>query len=297
MKKATRTLLITAAALMALGLIIGGIGFALGGGRMQSLNPIEKSREIAEGFTSVDISCSSAGCWILPSADGACRVETGESDVSRFKISVEGGRLSITQHREQQWHFFLLGSEKNYVRLYLPQREYDALNIRSISGGIKCAQGPSFEKAQLGSVSGSIALECAVRDTVLIRSTSGSISAKELECRQVSAISTSGRVSLSSVRCTEVSAESTSGRIELERVLASEVLSAVNTSGSVIFDRCDGGEIHARSVSGSIKGTLNTPKAFYTSSVSGSVRVPNNGDGGKCELSTVSGSIDITLAE
>ena len=199
MKKGTRIVLIAAAALMAIGLIVGAVGhFALGGGRAEALSTEERTVSIAENLSSLSIDCMSARVRLLPSEDGACRVDFSESERVRTNVEARNGELRIEQ-KQKSWlnlSFFSFGSFDYYVDVYLPKSEYETLDVETMSGSISAAKELSFRNVKLETLSGSITLDSAVSGSAELDSKSGSISAGGFDCERIIVECTSGRISI-----------------------------------------------------------------------------------------------------
>ena len=257
---------------------------------------------------SLEIECGAADIKLVPSSDQICRVECAESATLKYKVWLNEGTLHV--ERESRWSLFPISLKEDYVRVYLPERDYESLWIKSSSGGIGIPAGFRFRSAIVNASSGGVGFEADVTEEMNIRSSSGGVSVSgaspadlfisvssggismnDMEPGNVSVHTSSGSIRLSSVRCAELTADSSSGSIRFSDVVVSGKLSTECTSGSVKLDDCDAAELRIKCTSGSVSGHLLTPKIYNASATSGSVRVPDSASGGICEVHTSSGSI------
>ncbi|MBR3298644.1 MAG: DUF4097 family beta strand repeat protein [Clostridia bacterium] len=303
MNKGLKIALIAAACIIVVGLVIGVVGFALGGDAFFKNEELTEREIVIEGdFSDIYIDCERSAVVILPSEDGVCRIIAAESEKSRISAEAVNGRLEIKQSKHPKWSINFFNFDFSVFKpyrldIYLPANEYGELIASNVSGGIRVSEGFSFNNARLDTVSGGIKFHSSVRSSASFESTSGGIEASGFECELLKADCTSGGIRLSSISCAAADIECTSGGVTLTRVIASGRLEVDTVSGGITFENCDGGEIRAETVSGPIKGSLLSPKVFKTDTVSGRISVPADGEGGFCELETTSGRIEITIAE
>ena len=289
--------IIVALCLIGAGVALSAAGYFLSGKDLMALNSRETIRsvcDIEESFSRVSVGAPSANVSILPSDDGKCRVETSSFGETECRSVASGGTLKVIM---ADWHggAILFGSPK--VTVYLPQKQYESLEVRTESGDIAVGEGVLAVSATLKSSSGRISCGAEVTGALEAKSASGGVSVSGVGEAEVRLESSSGSVTLSDSRPASALLESTSGRILLREVTVSGELSASNTSGSVRLDNCDAANKYIRSTSGSVSGTLLSGKNFTADSSSGSVRVPESSGEGVCEVRTSSGSIRLEVRE
>ncbi|MGN0773684.1 MAG: DUF4097 family beta strand repeat-containing protein [Candidatus Ventricola sp.] len=259
-----------------------------------------KTYEVTEAFTDIRVEDVECNVRILRAADGPCRVVCPEKQNGSVEhtVTVNGGELRVRRHDQRKWYQRIgisLGIPD--VEIYLPEKEYGKLTLRSTAGSLQVGEGFTFESASLESVSGSVRMLSGVKKELQAESTGGRVTIENASPEKLTAKSVSGRVELAHIRSGEIMARSTSGRIELTDVMAEGSLYAKSVSGGVALDGCDGGTIRIETTSGSVKGSILSSKTFTTHSTSGSVSIPRCAGGGQCEITTTSGSIAIEIRQ
>lgn len=263
MKAKEKDMIRLAVLLLMIGLLIVAGVFAVNG-----FNPVrllrgvsgfeEREAVLIDDFSEIRILDVDASIRVLPSEDGKCSVYYDQTDKSTYTIKI-GDSALIIEHKKSWLDSFGFFMTSPRLTVYLPQANYEALNVQNVSGSIR-VEGLQFGEMNLKTTSGSIQL-----DDVRIE----------------------GEAALKTV----------SGSVRLTSAQAGG-LTAGTTSGGIRLDGVDAETLEMRTVSGSIKGTLCSGKVFEASSVSGRVRVPESTPGaGVCSASTTSGGISISVEE
>ncbi len=260
------------------------------------------------GITALEIESGAADVKLLPAADGVCRVQCAESATRKYKVWLNEGTLHV--ERQNKWSLFPISLKEDSLNIYLPEREYHSLWIKSSSGGISVPADFRFGVAIVGASSGGIGFAAEVTEEMNLQATSGGIAVSgaspsylfvstssggiamaDMRPGSVSISASSGGVRLDNLRCSDLSAKLSSGSIRFSDVIAGGPMTLTCTSGSIKLDDCDAAELRINCTSGSVSGHLLTPKIYNASATSGSVHVPSGGSGGICEVHTSSGSI------
>ena len=290
-------------------LIAAGIGVIIASLNTSGRNVMDKEYTFASAnFETILIESGSADVELLPAKDGVCRVICTENASRKNIVGVTSGLLHI--QRISKWSFFPISLAEDHIRVYLPDEAYDALQVKSSSGGVSVPADFRFrtavidassggigfaadvtEKLSLKASSGGIALVNASPSTLSVSASSGGIALSNVNSDRVSLDVSSGGMKLTDVTCGDLDAESSSGAIRFQNVIASGTMTLECSSGSIKLDDCDAAELHIKCTSGSVSGHLLTPKTYTASATSGSVRVPQTSGGGICEVRTTSGSI------
>ncbi len=286
--------IIVALCLIGAGIALSAAGYFLSGKDLMALNSREIIRsvcDIEESFSRVSVGAPSANVSILPSDDGKCRVETSSFGETECRSVASGGTLKVIM---ADWHggAILFGSPK--VTVYLPQKQYESLEVRTESGDIAVGEGVSAVSATLRSSSGRISCGAEVTGALEAKSASGGVSVSGVGDAEVTLDSGSGRLVFADSTPSSAQISSRSGKIELKNVVAAGKLTAESSSGAVRLEACDAGSIYVETASGSVYGTLLSAKSFSASSASGRVNVPES-EGGECRARTASGSITFII--
>ena len=218
----------------------------------------QRSAQFVGPFSRVRIEDVDANICILPTKEAQCIVYYDETDRSGYHLSIEDDALVIVRERSWLDSFGIIMSAPK-LNVYLPEAEYDAVDVRVVSG---------------------------------------SIQVEGLNTKEMDLATTSGKIQLSYANVTgEAALKTISGGIKMEAFRAGS-LNAKTTSGGIRLDDVDAEELELHTTSGSIKGELMSGKEFEASSVSGRISVPESKPGaGICSASTTSGSISISVAK
>lgn len=286
--------------------------------RLGTMSYVTRTHRIDQAFSGIVVESEEYSVRLLPSQDGECKVLCTDSEDGKLfhTVSVLEGTLTIRRQDDRSWHEHVGTSfAKMEIEVYLPQKDYESLTVRTASGRVEVSRELSFADARVETASGSvhfsaeagkeltvktasgrIQISNASPEAMSVRSASGSITLEAIHGdSRLNSETASGRITLTNVECREVTVDTESGGIRFTDVLASEKLSARSASGSVHLERCDAEALSIRTTSGSVKGSLLSEKVFLTDTSSGSVSVPRTVSGGVCEITTASGSIKITI--
>lgn len=300
MKRSKKIALIVAAALTVGGLIVGGaavvtMGFDFTGMNTQQFTTV--THPVDAPFSGVAVDAAECDVRLLPSEDGACRVECYDSEHITHTVSVANGTLTITRQDTRRWYerIGVYWGDEVAITIYLPPHTLDTLSVRTLSGDVTVSDAFSCRTADIQTTSGDVDMAAAVSDRLSFRSVSGDLHAKNASPAVFEIKTTSGDMSLSAVRCDALTASTTSGELTLKNVVVTNTLQIESTSGDVRLAACDAGALRIRTVSGDVSGSLLTSKRFDTHTTSGVVTVPATGDGGLCSVTTTSGDIRLSV--
>ena len=180
MKKSTKTVVITAAALIVLGLIVSGLGFRGMGFDFSALNTeviVYSTFEITDTFRDISIETDVADLYFAASEDGLCRVECADFAKEAYAVYVENGTLTISKNNDHAWHenvrLFSIG--ETCVSVYLPEEKYASLQIDEDTGNIEMPAAFTFEQAMVNTSTGDICWLAPVSEELSITTDTGDI--------------------------------------------------------------------------------------------------------------------------
>lgn len=235
------------------------------------------SHPITEPFDSLSIVTDTADLVFARSEDGTCRVECYEDVQAKHRVTVQDGTLQISVVNEKNWYAWIgWHSETPKVTVYLPNREYAALSVKTTTGDITVPADLLFEQVELTVSTGDIRCEASVSGTLYIETTTGD-------------------ADLVNVRCKNLETNGTTGDLHLKNVIAEEAFRIVRDTGDVSFDGCDAAEICVETDTGDVEGTLLSEKVFVIATDTGDVSIPNSNSGGTCRITTDTGDIELDL--
>ena len=320
MKKAKRISLIVASALVLSGLLISFLGFAAVGFDFTRLNrtkPITKSITVEDSFDSISLDVSLCDVRFLPSRNNYCEIVYTLPENTSCSVSVQNDCLTVCDEDSRSWYEYIgIFWGDMHMDIYLPQTDYNSLEISGSVGDIEIPEDFSFEEAELKTETGGIDFSasvekrlslqsdtghvnasCAAPESLEITTDTGDISVSSMEIGSLLTLkSDTGTISLMDINTCDISAESSSGDIELSAVIASGTLDIENDTGNVELRSCDANTIYIKTDTGNVSGTLLSEKVFITESDTGRVDVPKTITGGRCEVTTDTGNIEFNLS-
>lgn len=296
-------------------LVCAGLGCILGSMNLGRSKVMEKEYAFADAnISSLEIESGSAEVELRHASNGICTVRCAQGANREYKVWVDEGTLHI--ERVRKWSLFPVSLTEDKIEVYLPDREYETLWIRSDSGGVSVPEGFRFDNAILMASSGGVtftadaayelniqtssggaAVRGASPDSLFLSCSSGGVVLSDCAPGEITLHSTSGSVKAEHVRCKTFDSSCTSGSQKFSDVIVEGLLRIDGTSGSVKLDDCDAGEVFIEVVSGSVSGNFLTPKQYDLRSTSGSISAPSSSaptpgsTAGRCTVRTTSGSI------
>lgn len=262
---------------------VGGIIFIIGGSIIFKTNggfDISKREmktvEIVEDFKNINVDLITYDVSLRPSQDGKTKIEYTETQKEKCNVVVSDSVLKITYKDDRKWFekFFSFGGKS--LTIYLPEKEYENLNIDITTGDLKLNSKATFKNATICSTTGDVEGSLKVLNDFNIKVTTGDIE-------------------LSNINCENFSIVGTSSDIELIKVIASETFKIKVTTGDVEFSSCDSKNIEINGTTGDVVGTLLSGKTFTVSTITGEKILPQNSDGGICKINVTTGDVKIKL--
>lgn len=315
MNKSKKIAVIFAVIMIFVGVALAVSAFAMMGFDIKKLNTLvfeTNTYTVEEEFRNISIDGAECSVVLSKSEDNTCKVVCQEEDKISHVVEVEESTLAITRQDNRKWyeHIGIYWGSMNIV-IYLPETEYDALYVKTLSGDIEIPEEFSFESAEILSTSGNVDLAASVSGDFYVKSVSGEICVANTESKTVSIQSTSGdvivenvkteadmkvnavsgNVALTNMACQRLTAETSSGDLDLKDVVMRETVHIESVSGEIELYKCDAENIWIKTSSGDVTGSLLTEKTFLVNTSSGDVNVPRTSFGGKCEVTTTSGDI------
>jgi DUF4097 and DUF4098 domain-containing protein YvlB len=235
-------------------------------------------------------------------------------------LSVRGLRTAGSAARGVSWRVLFsgglsFGRNEGEITVYLPEGEYRALSVRTMSGDVELPRGLTFGEGRVSTVSGDVDARSAFR-TLRMESASGDMEMMDMAPEYVNAHTASGDISLRDVTvqetlrlesasgdirmegcvCAVLELRTASGDIETENVLARDHAAVNTASGDVEMSSFDTGEAQINTASGDVDIDLLRGKVFEAHSRSGDIRLPADLPGaGLFRVNTVSGDICIRV--
>ncbi len=259
-----------------------------------------KTYDIRDEFKNIEINAVECDVSILPSSDGESHVVCSESEKIINDVRVENGSLIVDRRSNRKWYelFGLFGIKDISITVYLPERQYDFIHLKTVSGEIKTSNDFEFSRAEIYTTSGDVSFTSKKCGDLFVKTTSGDIEVIGVDCDNAEFASASGDVDISGLNADGIRIKTTSGEVETQSVILSGEASVETVSGDATIMDSDAKSIIIRTTSGDVCGKLLSPKIFVTDTSSGNVNTSmSNPDGGECRVETVSGDIRVTAPE
>ncbi len=276
-----------------------------------------KEYKITQEFNSLSLNTITSDIILIPTKDEKCKVVCYENEKVYHSVTVKDGALTVSVNDERKWFDYIgINWNTEKITVYLPNSEYQALNVTTNTGDVKISKEFNFAsvnvKTNTGDVdcyassSGNMEIEATTADinvaqltavNLSVKVTTGDVEIENIVCKGLQVITTTGDVELSNILCNNFTSKGSTGDISLQRVIATESFKVERSTGNVELERCDGFNITIKTDTGDIEGSFASPKVIMASSDTGRVRVPSDQSGERCEITTETGDIKITIVE
>ena len=313
MKKRTIIALIVAGLLIIGGGILTVLGLSFAGESVAESKLIRQEITIQEHFDTIAI--DTADCdvkFAMFSGRDDCMVEVHAYENVKYTAVVENGTLKIKMIDERNWtdHISIGRTESMVMTVYLPEAEYESLQVRTTTGDIALAQEPVFLETLLRTSTGDIAcvgaggdaLDCmtstgdisvqnSVPNVLKLQSNTGDFKVSTVAGDEIHMRTNAGDVDAGNVNAQMFSCQTETGDVELEQVMAEDYLQVHTDTGDVEIENSDAGTVNIETDTGDVSGHFLTPKWFSAFSDTGDVTVPNTPEGGECRIQSDTGDI------
>ncbi|MBQ9848452.1 MAG: DUF4097 family beta strand repeat protein [Clostridia bacterium] len=261
MKKSTVILLSSAIALIVIGALI---AF----GAMMILSPDfnfenagdfkmnKRTVVIQEEFKRLKVSESFSDIELLRSQDNECKIEFTEPEKVTHTVSVDkNGLLSVKVVDERKWYDNIgIGFSESKVKIYLPEKQFESLDIDSASGDAMIAKEIEFINININTASGDITFDSDCKagysKSTGLSTASGDITVNGLYNGSLFVKTASGDIKLNNV-CLggDIEAEGLSNEGNSDTI----ALFVETASGSIKCNKLCGGKLSFQSASGDIE--------------------------------------------
>ena len=254
------------------------------------------THSIESDFQNISVRTDTADVIFVLSADGTCKVECLERENTPHQVITKDGALEISIRDNRKWYahisFFSFDAPK--ITVYLPQKEYAALDIKTDTGDVEIPKDLQLTSVDITVSTGDVKCYASAIEKIKIKTSTGDISAQSITTGDMDLSVSTGDTKLTDVQCKNLRSTGSTGDLHLQNVIAAEKFSIERSTGDVKLDGCDAGEIKIETDTGNVTGSLLSPKIFMTETDTGRVNVPKSTTGGRCEIETDTGNIKIT---
>lgn len=319
MKKSTKIWLIVAASLLIAGcmLFVGVMNMIKWNfSKLATVQFETNTYDIENDFSNICISTDTADVSIIKSDNGKCYVECDESAKLKYTISTNGTSLEIKLVDTRGWYNYIgifNGTPK--LTLYLPEGEYQALNIKNNTGLTSVSDSFKFENIDVTSTTGYIKCYASASGNIKLHASTGHIYASDVTANNIDIKVSTGHVSLSSVyavgdirltvstgksnfenvTCNNFSSEGGTGDFKAINLTVNGKLDMERSTGDIKIDYLSAGEVDIDTDTGDVNITLVKEMTVYAETDTGKLDYPRFMQGGKCEIETDTGNIKVTF--
>ena len=240
--------------------------------------------EVAEAFSDISVTTSTADIIFALSDEEKCRVECYEKENAKHSVAVENDVLVVRVDKSWYNRFgFSFSFDLPKITIYLPKTEYNALSIDESTGNVEIPKDYLFENVDISTSTGDVDFCASVSESARIETTTGNIRVENISAGALDLSATTGKVNVSGVTCrdditvevstgeaylTDISCRSvisdgTTGSMSLSNVIAADKLSVERSTGDVEFSSCDAGEIYVETSTGNVTGSFLSDKVMF----------------------------------
>lgn len=330
MKNWLKKWFIAAGAMIAAGVIICAVIFAVNGFDISAFNTskerIREEKSIQRGMAAnLYIETSSSEVILKKTTDrDDIHVTYYENEDITYDFIDTDGTLKIIEKDNKKWYQMLkinFSIQDTPLIVEIPEDRWEEININTSSGDIlideincqelntetssgeiKANNLTAKKEASFDTSSGDIDLFEILSESISIDTSSGETNISDINnSANINIESSSGDISIkNSVLANQLTIDTSSGETEISNVSANN-MNIESSSGDIEFSRADASDYKIDTSSGDVFGTIkgdNNTVSFITETSSGDVSVPNPSKGEKTfSASTLSGDIEIAFSK
>ena len=233
--------------------------------------------EVSEEFNKISIDSFTTDVEFIFPENEKCKVVCFEEEKLKHSVSVSEGTLVIKTEDFRKWYDHIgISFTAPKMTFYLPNSEYESLNLKTAAGDVKLPKEFSFDKIEINGDTCDIECNASASSLIEIKTDTGDIE-------------------LSNITAGEVKATVSTGDVYFNNLAVKGKITVTSNTGDVRLERSDADEIYINTDTGDVKGTLLTAKVFFTETSTGDVSVPKTVTGGRCEIKTSTGDIEVKI--
>lgn len=299
MAKVTKILFIIATTFVVLGLFVVTFALVQVGFDLEKIST-EKFQTLNYTFdqpiSDVTFDIENSDVVFEKSQTETCSVECFENVKISHSVSVENGNLTVKAVDNRKWYDFIgISFKRPKITVYLPNANYNALNLRATTGDVTMPKTLAFKGVEISVTTGSVKCYSNVELSVKISATTGSVWLENVNCGIVDIGATTGHLYLNDVNCGQIKTKTTTGGVSGKNLIAQGLLQMESTTGGIRLERCDAQKVDIKATTGSIYCSFLTPKIFMAQSSTGAISAPQSAVGGECKATTSTGSITLRV--
>ena len=160
MKPLSKKTIRTALLLCVAGLLILLVSFIAVGFDVKKLETVAyetNTYEITDYFTDITVKTQTADLCFVPWEEEYCKVVCYEEEKVKHTVTVQKNTLVIDVTDTREWYDHIgMSFEDAELTVYLPKKQYDALEIEGDTGDVELPEGFTFEKGKVKTDTGDV---------------------------------------------------------------------------------------------------------------------------------------------
>ena len=305
--------------LCSVGLLITLVSFIAVGFDVKKLDTVAyetNTYEIKDDFSNITIKTQTADLHFVPWEEEHCKVVCYEEEKVRHTVTVQKNTLVIDVTDTRKWYDHIgMSFEDAELTVYLPRKQYEALEIEGDTGAVEVPEVFDFETATVETDTGDVDWQASVAGNLTIETDTGAVNVdtdilEKLEVKtstgdvfvdsvrnglSVSVETNTGAIRLNNLRCRIFTVKNDTGEIRIKDTVASLNGTVLSQTGDVTLENSDAVEsLYIKTDTGDVTGTLLSGKLFQTETDTGNVDVPAT-NGYPCVIITDTGDIHIEV--
>lgn len=211
-------------------------------------------------------------------------VTVSGSDAKATKINLNNDILTITHSGDHNGIGFNFGSAEAHIKITLPQKSLNQLNLSLTSGNLKLQQ-ITTKDANISLNSGRlVANQLTVSHNGLLKSNSGDVKLSHSNLNKVTTQISSGELDIDNSTLSHFTATNASGDTDIEHSKLSGITSLTNRSGDVELNNSASTGYRLQTDSGEISVHDNDHGAVYNHDPGASERIEVTNNSGDIEI-------------
>ncbi|GIN92329.1 hypothetical protein J6TS1_25060 [Siminovitchia terrae] len=179
---------------------------------------VSETKTVQGNFSNIDVNTNSSRIEILPTKDSTATAElsgeVGKGEKFTFDADVKHDTLLVRLKNKQKFiHFDFYPTSPLSLKVYLPEKEYDSMQIKNNNGRVH-VERMETEELIVDIDNGRIELSDIKGSSVRAKSANGRIDAKNIRGASFTTRLYNGRINLEDVEG-EISGQTSNGRISL----------------------------------------------------------------------------------
>lgn len=263
---------VSGAVLLAVGLAFGGRGISISNNmKVVTEDDYElysyKNMDLKE-FESINIDMTNVPIYILSSDNGKYGVDVQVyiEDEEKIRIDVDDKELIVKDSHEFYWFAFELPSiniekkEKEYVKVYLPEKEYDEFDIDTSNGKIILEDiGSYINELNLNASNAGVEVIKCNADKLVVDTSNGKVIVSDAKIEEIIVNTSNSGIEFENIEAENVNADTSNGAVKVMDS-ALEILEVDTSNSSVTVENIkmlsDKGSINIVTSNGIITAVL-----------------------------------------